>query len=520
MKRFGGILFALILTAEAAGQSAALASAHADLRRLPADAREPYRYLRLDNVPADDREKAYQALAGHMQHLSTATDITPPAVVAGTAGALLRVNLDDYGMDHSTWEQLADADPYDHVRLEIVEPWPGGIWDGDGIDYAAGSFTYKRQVSAFAPWLSETPADAKMLEEVARWTHSRAPVVRGDWFFNQTAAQQGRKPGYYDFLGIKDKRTFEALAGFDAKRKRRKIELREAVGDSGVTLQPRALAAFDADEGGVYYYSIDFKRAVDRQNPLRVLGRDIERNADAFETYARLPNGFWFTGAFNGKGQRQDTAPGDIANDHRSKSNDKQVHVNVSCTRCHDNGGLKDVDGWARNLLAPPLALNSPDYDQARLLRQQYLRDLGRAIDRDRKIFSDAVREATGLKDAKEYAALYAAQWEHYEDAKVDAAWAARDLECEPEKLKAAVSADLRKPLAVMVEYQTLWANCYLAGYAARVSETARPVIVANGADVVLAAFVLDGQRRRTVGIRQWEEAYPLAKFSLKGVRP
>jgi cytochrome c553 len=352
----------LSFAAEVAAQSEVLAAVSADLRRLPEGARISARYLRLDNIPADDREKAYQAIAGHLQHLSTATDITPPAVVQGTAGALLRLNLDDYYIAAATWERLADADPYDHVKLNVTEPWPGGTWPGDGTHYAAGSFPYTRTISAFAP--VGLPAEHKLLLDVAYMTHSRAPVLRADWFFNQTAAQQGRNPGYYDFLGIKDKKTFEALGGFDAKRSRRKIEYREAVGDSGVTAQPRAIARFDADEGGVYWYSVDFKRAVDKQNPLRVLGKDIEQHADAFETYVRLPNGFWATGAFNGKGERQDVAPADVAADGKSKSNDKQVHVNASCTRCHDNGGLKDVDGWTKNLFAPPLALNSP-----RLLR-------------------------------------------------------------------------------------------------------------------------------------------------------
>jgi hypothetical protein len=140
---------------------------------------------------------------------------------------------------------------------------------------------------------------------------------------------------------------------------------------------------------------------------------------------------------------------------------------------------------------------------------------LARAIDNDRRTYGDAVKEATGL-DAKEYAAAYAWMWERYEDAKVDAAFAARDLYVTPAKLRAAVGEQLKRPLTVAVEYEALWRDCYVASYGPK----GVPIVVANGADVVLAAFVLDGVRRRTVPIRQFEEVYPLAQFALRGIRP
>lgn len=151
--------------------------------------------------------------------------------------------------------------------------------------------------------------------------------------------------------------------------------------------------------------------------------------------------------------------------------------------RCHAHAGLHDLDGWTRNLFRPPLTLQAPEYRQLRLLRQQYLRRLEPFLERDRQIFAEAVRAATGL-DAKEYARRYAAFWERYEDAKVDRAWAARDLGIAPETLRRALERQLK---------------------------------ATGQLDPILAALLLEGDRRRSIGIRPWEEVYPLAATILRG---
>lgn len=493
----------------------AVLQAWADVQTLPPEVQEYTRYLTCFNEPEKDRPVTARVLNGHVNGLSRASDLPQALVVPDTCGSLLRVNLLDYEIDVKVWEQLADADPYFHVRVikEVVEKTytPRRTWQVNGQwytthqgyqvpryrwdsrngqwldqygDYEETTKKARKKVGALAPDLSDTPATKAALAGLVAATQSKTPLLRADWFFNQTAAQVDRKPGYYDFLGIKDRETFQALGGFDAKRKRRKVELREAVADSSVTLQPRAISRWDADEGGAYWFTDDFRKAVDKKNPLRVLGREIDDQADAHEEYISLPNFLWATGLFSGKGERQDSAPDFIASDGRSGSNDRRVHVNVGCLRCHQNGGLQDIDGWVRNLFQPPLAVQSPDYKALRVLQQQYLRRLEPYLERDRARYAEAVLECTGWT-AKEYAAKYASYWERYEDAKVDAAWVARDL---------GVTED-----------------CFLRALDAAVK--------ANQADPVLSVFLLRGPRRRTLLVRQYEEVYPFAQAVLKGFR-
>jgi cytochrome c553 len=236
--------------------------------------------------------------------------------------------------------------------------------------------------------------------------------------------------------------------------------------------------------GGGYWKSLDFKLAKDERNPLRILGRDIEKAYDATEQFGHLPNGFWATGLFDKQGKVQASAPDFIASDHRSNSNDKRVHVNAACIRCHDNGGLQDIDGWARNLFQPPLKLQSVDYYKERELRQQYFRDLKALLERDRKIFAEAVKDATGM-EVKAYAKAYAQEWERYEDARVDLAWVANDLATTPEMLKKAVERDIK--------------------------------MQGQASDTVLSVFILEGLRQRSISIRQWEEVYPIAQMVISG---
>ena len=468
----------LMITMLAIGQAECVDAAIADRAAQPTAAN--IRYL----VLPEGKDWA-PVLSGHCNQLSRESDITRPTAVGGNE-RVVRINLDDYTWPAELWDQLADADPWYHVRIEVDEicSWPGGNWPGDGKHYPAGSFRYHvktQRATALAPWMGP---NAGKLAEMCR---TRAPILRADWFFNQTAIQADRRPGYYDFLGVKNEADFQKLIGFDAKKKRRRVEVMEAVAESGVSLQDRAIIR----EDDAYWITYDFRRAKEKVNPLQVLGRDIQeefRRADktaaASEQYGQLPNYFWATFLGNSAGERQDSAPDFIAHDHRSKSNDKRVHVNASCMRCHANAGLQDIDGWVRNLAQPPLALQSPDYEVYRLLRQQYIRRLEPFLERDRRAYTEAVQLATGW-DAKVYAAKYAAAWEYYEDARVDAAWAARDCHL-PEK--------------------------EFLGKLAAYTKATRSI------DLVLGNFLHEGPRRRTVSIRQWEAAFPKAMEILRGI--
>ncbi len=482
-----------LLLALTLGQAALPAPTDADLVRLaaadvalvPASEQEYVRYFTLNSIPIQQRAEAYLVFTGHLQHLSRESDIVRPVLVPDSGGCLLRVFTTDYRWDIKTFETLADADPYYHVRLvqevDEVEKW--GDYDPRTGKYSnvkekkTGKKIRQIKQSALAPWLSYGKGGKEALAALVASTRSKTPILRADWFFNQTAAQQNRNPGYYEFLAIKVQDDFEKLIGFDAKlAKNFRIELREAISESSVTLQPRGIGIFDA-LGARYYKTFDFIVAKDRQNPLRVLGVDIEKDLDASEQYGMLANGFWATAIFKRDRTTQDAAPGNIATDSESASNDKQVHVNVSCLRCHGAGGLRSLDGWVRNLIHPPVALTSPDPYKARELRQQYLRDVASVIERDKGLFEQAVRTATGW-DSKTYIAKYAGFWSSYEDLKVTTAVAAADLHITEVELRAALTANLK----------------------------------AGTLDPVAAMLIHPPEKQKRLLIRQYEEIYPLLR--------
>lgn len=430
------------------------------------------RYLDLSSIPPAGREHSYLVLSGHMQHLSRSSLIIRPKVVPGSGGSLLRIDLADYGLPTKTWEQLSDIDPYYHLRLKTLHDVPPYYYAGDA-SYPAGTYTRKTVTkTALAPWLVPTEGHKRDLAYLVAACGSEAPILRGDWFFYVTAAQR-----YYDFLGVRDVPGFERVIGFDRKLfDGFSVEVRASVAISGVTLQPRAIAR-RAALGGGYWTTYDFKAFKQGRNPLELLGRDIEREADASEGYGVLPNGFWATYAADGKGVLQQTVPPDIANDHLSRSNDKQIRPNISCTRCHYESGLKPISDWHRNLLAPPLSLNL-GYDKGLAevvqLRQQYATKLEPLLKKDRLVFETAVKEATGW-DAKKYAQEYAKFYERRELAKVDLAWVERDTGVPKEKILAAL----------------------------------RRSIAAGKGDPVLSVLALEGERSVGMPIHVWETAYP-----------
>jgi hypothetical protein len=50
-----------------------------------------------------------------------------------------------------------------------------------------------------------------------------------------------------------------------------------------------------------------------------------------------------------------------------------------------------------RRLVAPPLAIQSPDYEKLKRLRQLYLSGLNGAIDTDNASYAKAIKVANGL---------------------------------------------------------------------------------------------------------------------------
>lgn len=490
-----------------------------DILKVPEHLRYRQRYLTIYNWDEKHRVDIWKIISGHLNHLSRNSIVGKVKIVTNTGNSLARFDLHDFKINPETYGKLHAIDPYFHIKVKDVKT--GEI------------------KSVLAPWLAnDEPTKQKLaILNNAVWTTVGTAIFRADWFFNQTAIQAGRNPGYYDFLEVKDRNSFRKLIGFDEKLAedfgQNQLEATESL---KVSPQPRAIKRANT-LGGSYWFTSDFKVAIGIKNPLRIFGAKIEEVADAHEEYGHLPNGFWATGIFDGKGVRQDSAPDFIASDDShiySYSRDKRVHVNMSCTRCHVNGGLKDIDPYVRNLLKDGwnanfiVKFNLIDLDNARKraadaflksdqkniveakknldkiteeyhaalaiaekesedFYKAYTKKLEPFLERDRKRFEEAVKEATdfgdGGWDSKTYARKYGWFWENYEDIRYTSKWAAADLGTTPELFEKAIQRQLQ-----------------VTGYI----------------DPGLANF-LPG-RNKSVPTRQWEEIFPEAMKLLFGI--
>jgi len=416
-----------------------------DALLLPKEVSKHYRYLSLHNIAPKDRRETFQVLSAHLNSLSQAPDIIEHTLVNGW---LVRINTRDYnGVFAKTWENLEAFEPYWH-QVAITETetlWEGGVWPANGKEYAKGAFRYpkKKKESVFGPWLTRNPREKQMLEAIVAKTGSQVPLVTAEWFICQTAIQADRgNAGYADFLGFKDEKEFMRLIGFVVKGVNPAFlkEIRERVATSGVTLQPRGIAALDKI-GGRYWYTLDVRTPKDKSNPLRILNNQLQYNAS--EQYGSLPNGMWAMGLFKGTldangnaekdvGGRVDSAPDFIASDSTAPYNDRRVHMYLSCIRCHTEGGLQDVKGWVRSTINfPPNLLFGGDEDTVRDLRQAYARKLEPKLAEDRLRYANALHEASGLTPQK-FASGLGRIWQQYAEAPVTLERASRDFGMTP----------------------------------------------------------------------------------------
>lgn len=486
-----------------------LREAHADMRRLDPSTWPRYRYLlrprRWDDKVWADR---VPVIAGWLNHLSRSQLLYPlgSEALVPVGRHLLRVDVVEFGL-RDAWDRMASPYEYDGgvAPVTVLPPSKGGLrwlphyrearrWDltdgskllgtyyeSDGRYYeytrivreggvetryastahsepplappgtasvprrADGLPAGKRQVSQS---LLDGPEDARLFDEMVKYTGSAAWIVRADWWLNQALAAEGRAVGYPELLGFKDRKEFQALIGFDEKLFKRSLtEVRDAVGLSGVTLQPRALARWKSITGS-YWVTSDFIAPAGATDPLEVVGADIDASVDAHEEYGDLPNGLKAMGAFNGKGVLQRSVPTNIATNHVSKSKDFAIHLAVSCVVCHGEGGLRDVSAWHRRNLRAPLKADFyevlkgryPDRDvldaKVRELKQQYLTDLAGYVKDDRVPYERAIKAASGL-DGLKFSQAVERAWYEYEDARVDQKFAAAEFGLTVEEFKA-----------------------------------------------------------------------------------
>lgn len=388
-------------------------AAHADARRLPAEQARVTRYLTLYSVPVEKRTEFVKVLAFHVNSLSREAGLVAPRRVSPT---LVAIEIDAYGWEGTTYGSLHAIDPWFHARA---------------VDPATG-----KQVIVHAPWLS-----LREIAELSVLTGSVVPLLRADWFINQTG-QQAIEPGYYDFLGLKKLEDLEKLAGLDrATATRVRREVAAIVDASGVANQNRQLFRFGT-VAGAYWESRDVATSTGKKNAVRNLDGDFE--PDAFEIFATLPNGLWATGVANAKRELQAAAPSNIAGDKESTSNDVNVRTFISCFRCHKEDGLRPIDDFGRKTfrVGNETGLGSPDREKAKRLKQLYLGPLNEWLTKDRAAYAEALKAITGMKSA-EFVPVYVEAWKRYESGSMLPADVARELGCTERELLVALRGQL-----------------------------------------------------------------------------
>lgn len=413
----------LALSQARASSATALASASVYIKKVlnPQD----IRFLDISNIPEDYRKEVLQVLTFQLNSLSTEPDFAVPKVVTAE---LLSINLLDYDSDdkrfRSTWEKLKDIEPYMHEG--VTEVWPGGFDKRFGREYKTGKYTFRRAIPPYK-------GSQQDLDDLIHYTHSQVPVIRADFLFVQAARQLSLSNeqtgcGYYDFLGIKDRKDFEKLVAFDEKKSLEiKREIRAAVKDSGVATNPRQILRLVSLTGG-YWVTLDTNNPKGRgnaiENPLR--GEMVHQ---AEEIYGFLPNGLFAFMLSDAGGKRQDTAPDFIGPDDsplRGSSHDARIHVSLSCIRCHLENGLRPVEDWHRKNLRIPLAFQTNEYKKLLEFKRNYFSNLSNAIELDRRSYADSLKSCNGMTSV-ENAKAFSKFWSYYVDEEVGTEIAARE---------------------------------------------------------------------------------------------
>lgn len=345
-----------------------------------------------------------------------------PARIRGQVEAGLEVEVAEISGDMLLWESSVGkvwVRKADVVKVQADKQQVPTI--------PAPGQTVGNAVTASAPWLP-----AETMTKLIALTQSQAPILRADWFFAMTARQLDRngkdsKVGYYDFLGVKNQKDAEELAGLDrAKAKKIQREIAAIVAESGVALNNRQIFRFGSI-AGAWWETRDVDANDGAKNAVRQLDDDFR--PDALEVYFTLPNRLFGLLALNNKGELQATVPDKIASDDKSTSKDRRIHPSLGCVRCH-TPGLQPIDDWARTFFANPpgdAKLSSPDYEKLKRLKRLYLAPLEDDYESDQVVYARALLRLTGWKPA-EAAKAYGEAWRQYADSPVDGKTLALEL--------------------------------------------------------------------------------------------
>jgi hypothetical protein len=382
-----------------------LRAAVRDLRENVPPARWPTtRYISQYNAPTRNFDTGATVLSFVLNSVSRSATIARPESVPGTNGRLLRLDLSAFGLSAAAWESLAsDHEPYWHITTRVA------------AKNAAGS----QVVYTDGGWV-----DLNAAAQLRTMTLSGAAMLRLDWFIAKAATP----PHYYNLAGVeKPLARWYASLGID---KDTVLKLRANHGAnlfaSGVTRKVRRLSRYQGPLGGVWQ-TYDFFGDDPAKDPIRNPTFDLEY--DASEHIAAKSNGLHLFALFNGRGERQDTAPDRIAKDTSDPHGDGILQPMISCVRCHVEDGLRPFANDQRTLLSGGVELLADRIEKIEELASFYASPkLDRDLARDREDYAAAVARATGGLSTRQIADELAAVFRAYAYEPVDPERAKREL--------------------------------------------------------------------------------------------
>lgn len=438
-----------------------LAAAAADALSQPPQDRLALRYLSLYAVEPDRRDEVAAAASYLLNALGRGRAIELPSRVEGERGTLLRIDLrryaptaDDAREWAAAWEQIAIADPYWHLRTEVLAASPSGASVMTAGSRAAMRTAAPRQPRAILKRQTVTVdggwVGLENAVQLRALTGSVGALLRADQF----VAVASVPPRYYDFAGVeKTEAAFLRSLGIDPGRIER---LRANAGAnlivSGVTRKPRRVVWQQGPFGGAYS-TLDTLQVDAARDPFRrpVSVGGLEMEFDASEWFALRGNGLWITALFDRAGKRQESVPDRIAKDDSDPHGPGIVEPLLSCIRCHVEGGLRPFRDDQTRLLAEGIELRGFDrsvvrraaefYDEPRLQRQMAF---------DRETYSQAVQRATAGMRPPDLADALARTVREFAYLPVTPAQAARELGLAPDQLSPALSTS-RDPIVLLV---------------------------------------------------------------------
>ena len=348
-------------------------AAVSDLQAMDARDRAYMRFFSFADTPLPEVDCMMQGnMLNPMQYLhaglnkfvnsvSRGPRLVPVAPVEGTDGALVRIDIRDYGWSEQDWLAIST-----------------GVYT-DGAAEAGFSETAWFDLAKVYPYAID-PASNNLLAVIADATGTPVPIVGASWF-----THHGSEAPYYDMLlrlpaDIKD---LEARMGVDVNARIYARDVARAAfteGSSGVSDHNRMVERHDLGRGGYYWKSYDFANSDGVQSLLLHPDGPLEATPlpsgtepfehDGGEMIFSLDNGLQGYYLSTAQGIRLQVGPASIVS-YRNKPVGKGVEiVNArSCFDCHENGIIRKTDE-----LRPFIeSSNALSRDQREILLGMYL---------------------------------------------------------------------------------------------------------------------------------------------------